>query len=354
MPLRPRSVRGIRTVRVSLDYGHCAARRCLAALEPPWEASEHDLLVEHLINVTAEVLDVDHVVGKKQRVHDLVVGLRKDFVEAATELLLRLFGLVGPDAADDRVHGVVGAAGVDRDPPHTALQHPLGERARRTRVADEVFGLVDLGAVCPVLGIVPVIAGVDDQDVATLDSMAGVLLPALEMLGVDDASGPDEEVERQVADELAAREKMRWRIHVGADVHRHRDLLAAGLVESEPFDPADRRSGIAGERRSVQREVLREVDELHLACSGVRNFDRSTLPIAFLGSCSITMTRRGHLYVARRSRAKAMSSTASSGCVLEGTTKAVTSSPQASLGMPATATSSTAGCVSRTSSTSRG
>src|SRR5260370_21161178 len=80
-----------------------------------------------------------------------------------------------------------------------------------------------------------------------------------------DESWTDEEVERQVADELAARQEMRGRIHVGADVHRHRDLLAAGLVESEPFDPADRRSGVAGERGSVQREVLREVDELHLA-----------------------------------------------------------------------------------------
>src|SRR6266853_5291507 len=97
---RPRSVRGTRTVRASLDDGHHAAQRCLTALESPREAAQRDLLVEHLVDVTAEVFDVDQVVGKKQRVHDLVVGLRKNFVEAATELLLRLFGLVGSDAPD--------------------------------------------------------------------------------------------------------------------------------------------------------------------------------------------------------------------------------------------------------------
>src|SRR5260370_11473862 len=166
-PLRSRWVRGMRTVPASLDYRHRAAGRCLAALEPPWEASECDLLVEHLIDVTAEVLDVDHVMWKKQRVHDLVIGLRKNFVEAAAELLLSLLGLVGPDAADDRVHRVVRAAGVDRDPPHPALQHPFGERTGRSRVANEVLRLVDMGPVGPVLGIVPVISGVDDQDVTT-------------------------------------------------------------------------------------------------------------------------------------------------------------------------------------------
>ena len=164
---------------------------------------------------------------------------------------------------------MIGAARVDRDPAHATTENPLGERARRPGVADEVLGLVYVRAVGPVLGIVAVVAGVDDEDVAALDAMTGVVLPTLEMLGsveveiaethpleVDNACGTDEEVEREVADELSARVEMRRCIEVGADVQRHRDLLAAGLVEREPLDPADGRARIAGEGRRVKREVL--------------------------------------------------------------------------------------------------
>src|SRR6202011_4940482 len=150
------------------------------------------------------------------------------------------------------------------DPAHATTQHPFGERARRSRVADEVLRLIDSRAVGPVLRIVAVVAGMDDEDVAALDAMAGVLLPTLEMLGsveveiaeahplqVDHARGTDQEVEREVADELAARVEMRGRIEVGADVQRHRDLLASRLVEGEPLDPADGRARVAGEGGGV-------------------------------------------------------------------------------------------------------
>src|SRR6266852_9761687 len=124
----------------------------------------------------------------------------------------------------------------------------------------------------------PVVAGMDDEDVASLDAEAGVLLPALEMLRpvqvvvaeahsleVDDAGWADEEVEWEVADELATRVEMRRRIQVGADVEGHGDLLATGLVERQALDPADGGAGVAGERRRVEGEVLGEVDELHEA-----------------------------------------------------------------------------------------
>ena len=81
--------------------------------------------------------------GKEERVHDLVVLLGEDLVEASTQFLLRLLRLVGPDAPDDGVHGMVGAARVDGDPADPAIQHPLGELAARTRMADEVRRLVD-------------------------------------------------------------------------------------------------------------------------------------------------------------------------------------------------------------------
>src|SRR5437588_1565031 len=86
---------------------------------------------------------------------------------------------------------------------------------------------------------------------------------------------------------------------------------------------------------------------------GYLSCDRCTLPIALRGSASTNRTDLGHLNLARRSWAKPISSD-SVGRSRAGTTKAVTSSPQLSLGSPTTATSATPGCASRTSSTSRG
>ena len=171
---------------------------------------------------------------------------------------------------------MVRGARVHRQPAYAALQHPLGEGSRGSRVADEVLRLVDLGEVGPVLGVVLVVAGVDDQDVAALDPEAGLPLPALEVLGavqlvvtdshalqVDHARGPDQEVERQVADELAAGEEVRGSIEMGADVERGGDLLAAGLVEGQALDPLHAGPVVAGEGRRVDREVLGQVEQLH-------------------------------------------------------------------------------------------
>src|SRR5439155_5619366 len=111
---------------------------------------------------------------------------------------------------------------------------------------DEVARLVELRAVRPVLGVVAVVARVDHQDVAALDAVAGRLLPELEMLGtvdvevadtdafeVDHARGTDEEIERQVANELAAGHEVRRPVEVRADVQRHRDLLAPVAIDCE-------------------------------------------------------------------------------------------------------------------------
>ena len=170
-------------------------------------------------------------------------------------------------------------------------------------MADEISRLVHAGAVGPVLRVVAVVPGPDDEDVAVLDLVASVLLPSLEMLRpvevviadahalqVHDACRADEEVERQVADELAAGEEVSRSVEMRADVQRHRDLLPSRPVEGEVFDPADRRPGIAGKRRRVQREVLGEVEEFHLVSS-----ERCTLPIALRGNRSSVITRFGHL-----------------------------------------------------------
>src|SRR6266550_4281655 len=183
MPLQPSWARGTRTAAASLvKHRDGSAQGGLAALEAPREAAEPDLAVQHLVELPAEVLDVDHVVRKKQRVHDLIVLLREDLVEAAAQLLLRLLRLIGADAPDHGVHGMVGASCVDREPAHAALQNPFREGPRRTRMADEISRLVHARAVGPVLRVVAVVPGPDDEDVAVLDLVASVLLPSLEML----------------------------------------------------------------------------------------------------------------------------------------------------------------------------
>src|SRR5258708_9190084 len=134
--------------------------------------------------------------------------------------------------------------------------------------------------------------------------MARVLLPALEMLRavqvviahahaleVDDAGRPDEKLEGEVADEFAAGHEVRRPVEVGADVQCQGELLPARALEREVLHPADRRTWVAGERRRVEREVLRQVDEFHFAVS----LDFSTLPMALRGSFSSTTTRRGPL-----------------------------------------------------------
>src|SRR5712664_149588 len=108
MPPRGWLARGTRTAEASLlHHGDGPAKRGFAALEAPREAAELDLLIEYLVDLPAQVLDVDDVVREQQRVHDLVVRLGKNLIEALAQLLLRLFRLVGADAPDDRVHRVV-------------------------------------------------------------------------------------------------------------------------------------------------------------------------------------------------------------------------------------------------------
>jgi hypothetical protein len=57
---------------------------------------------------------------------------------------------------------------------------------------------------------------------------------------------------------------MRRGIEVRADVERHRYFLAARFVERESLDPSDRRPGVAGESRRMQREILREIEKSHV------------------------------------------------------------------------------------------
>src|SRR5262249_48621115 len=91
-------------------YRDSAARAKAAPppLEPPGKAAEMDLAVEDLVYLAAKVLDVDHIVGEQQRVHDLVVRFRKDLVQRSPQFGLGILRLVWPQAPDHRVHRMIG------------------------------------------------------------------------------------------------------------------------------------------------------------------------------------------------------------------------------------------------------
>src|SRR5215216_583844 len=257
-----------------LQEGDGAAEGRLPADELPREAAEVDAPVQHLVDLTAQVLDVDDVVGEQQGVHDLEVLAGEQLVQGAAQGGLGVLGLVGADLADDGVHRVVGAAGVHGQPAHPSVQHPLGELAGRAGMADEVAGLVDLAAVDPVLVVEAVVAGVDDEDVVALHPQPGLPLPALEVLGpvqlvvadphplqVDHHRRPDQPGQRQLPDSLARRPEVHRPVQVRAHMQGRGDLLPADPVEREPFDPLDRGPVIARERRRVHDEVLRQVKQ---------------------------------------------------------------------------------------------
>src|SRR5512132_1850145 len=259
-----------------LQEGDRAAERRLPADELPREAAEVDAPVQDLVDLAAQVLDVDDVVGEQQGVHDLEVLAGEQLVQGTAQGGLGVLGLVGADLADDGVHRVVGAAGVHGQPAHPPVQHPLGELAGRAGVADEVAGLVDLAAVDPVLVVEAVVAGVDDEDVVALDLEAGVPLPALDVLGavqlvvadahplqVDHHRRADQPGQGQLADGLAGRPEVHRPVQVGADVQGRGDLLPPDLVEGQPLHPLDRRAVVAGEGRRVHAEVLRQVEPPH-------------------------------------------------------------------------------------------
>src|SRR6266550_67820 len=144
-PHRPWSGRGTRTAAASLvEDCDDAAQRRLTALETPREAAELDLLVQHVVDLPAQVFDVDDVVRKQKGMHDLVIGPGEDLVEALAELFLPYLRLVRANPPDDGVERMIRAACVDCDPADTALEHPLGKSACGPRVTDEVPGLVSL------------------------------------------------------------------------------------------------------------------------------------------------------------------------------------------------------------------
>ncbi len=123
-------------------------------------------LIEEQVDIPADALGVDDAEGEHLDMHQLVLAVIEELLQALPvfllEDLLGLLRLAGHPGADDGVHGVVGAAAVDGDPAQFLGFGPLGEFAIGTGMLDHVADLVRRRLVPAEV----VIARVDDQDVA--------------------------------------------------------------------------------------------------------------------------------------------------------------------------------------------
>src|SRR5258708_34659326 len=95
----------------SLDDCNRAARRCFAALKAPREAAEHDLLVEHVVDLPTEILDVDDVIRNFPRVPDLLVLLGGESCVVGGQVFRGLPRVLGPASTRAPVPGGGGVAG---------------------------------------------------------------------------------------------------------------------------------------------------------------------------------------------------------------------------------------------------
>jgi len=132
-----------------------------------------------------------------------------------------------------------------------------------------------------------------------------------------------------------------------------RDLDSLHVERAEHFPRATRHIPEMIELigRLIERGFAYESDG-SVFYSIARSDLRSTLPTGVSGTSETIRTSRGYLYAPTRSFANATSS--SEVASPRSDTNATTSSPCRASGRPTTPTSETAGCSSRTSSTSRG
>src|ERR1700687_7267 len=162
-----------------LDKCDEAAERGFAAHEAPWEAANRHALVENAIDLPAGVFDMDDLVREQVVVHDLNVIVRPDLLERPPERSSAFLSVIRPHLTNDRVHRVIRAACVYGKPANPARLDPVGKRARRARVLDEIARLIrlDRPAVSrPVGRVEAVVASVDDEDVAAVDGDVGFLV----------------------------------------------------------------------------------------------------------------------------------------------------------------------------------
>src|SRR4030088_1310048 len=169
--------------------GDDAARAALQALVAPRKSADEAALVQHELDVAADILGMKQpflecpTVEREHIGNHLASGFLVRVFETAEELrrglavqLGELRGEVGPHVADGRVHGVVAGARIHAPPLDLLLQHPMQGVEVRPRVIAEVLHEILFGLAL----VVAVPAGMQDYGIALADIGAG---------GLDDLRG---------------------------------------------------------------------------------------------------------------------------------------------------------------------
>ena len=156
-------------VFIVFEEGHRAADAGFTIHKAPGEEADLHAPVEQQVDLAAEAFGVDDRFGEHVDVHQLVLAVIEELLQALTKFLLEdllgLLGLAGHPGADDGVHRVVGGAAVHRDPAQFHLLRPFGKFAVWTWMFDHVADLIRGGLIPAEV----VVTGMDDQDIAFFD-----------------------------------------------------------------------------------------------------------------------------------------------------------------------------------------
>ena len=246
-----------------LDERHDPADARLAADELPRKGADQAAAVQHLLDVTADILGVDDPVPERDAVHREPPVFGEVGRGAATGAPLVLTCRVRPVALDRGVHRMVGRARVHPQPRELPLDDPFGELAPAARVVAEVADLVLLG--CGVVEPVP--ARVDDQDVAFLhlDLARDVLRrdhrPVLDLVAdVRDHALAEEAIERDARDVLASGDRVHLPVDVRGDVQRRLEPLRHDPVGGMALEVGDLRGRVVDPSGRVHAERVCEID----------------------------------------------------------------------------------------------
>src|ERR1700722_9804938 len=153
------------------------ARTGLKPFIAPRESADDGTLVQHQLNVAADVFRVNEPLLKCLRVEGKIIlhnlsaralvrvrVLSEEVVAAHADLSLKLLGEVRPHASDRGVHRMVAGTAINSEPFDFLLQHPVEKLLLAARVHTEVLHQILLRFALPIA--VP--AGMDDKDVSVL------------------------------------------------------------------------------------------------------------------------------------------------------------------------------------------
>src|SRR5271166_376630 len=143
----------------------------------PRKGADEETLVEHFLDVSADILGLDQplregvAVEREHVFGDMTARLLVDIAEIAEEILaaladpfLKTLGQIGPHQAYRRIHRMIAGAAIDAEPFDLLLQHPFEQFDLPTWMHAEITHQVLLGLALPIA--VP--AGVKNKYVSIL------------------------------------------------------------------------------------------------------------------------------------------------------------------------------------------